>query len=164
MTEPAISAEVQNAVDIADKIVFEGMSFAESQGLSEDELEALYGVAYNLYNQGQYDDSDKLFRLLCFLDHLDRRFWMGLGAVRQSLKRHADAIEAYSVAAVLDTEDPVVPLHAAECFLALGRLEEADSAITGALHYAGNEPRHKRVRDRAEALQQALQRRKGGIS
>ncbi|MFO1349197.1 MAG: tetratricopeptide repeat protein [Gammaproteobacteria bacterium] len=50
-----------------------GMTLGEIRGLGRQDFEAIYGVGYNLYNQGKYDDAENVFKFLCFYDHLEKR-------------------------------------------------------------------------------------------
>ncbi len=61
-----------------------------------------------------------------------------------------------------DVENPLPPLRAAECYLALGRVEEAKSGLEATLHWAGDKPQHETARARARLLLEALERRAGG--
>lgn len=129
--------------------VLNGRSIREIQGLTEEQMEAIYATAFTLYNGGRYEDAEKIFHCLCIFDHLGHRYWMGLGATRQMLKKYKDAVDAYSMAAVLDVHDPQASLHAAECHLALGNVEAAKSALTCTIQYAGS---NHAAKARAEAL------------
>ena len=72
-----------------------------------------------------------------------------IGSVNESNAEH--------YAALLDVEDPKVHLHAAECFLALQRFEDAGNALHSVRHVVADRPEHVAVRDRAETLLQLLE-------
>lgn len=101
--------------------------------LSEEAAKALYSVAYNSYQSGNYADAAAFFRLLTQQSTDHRAAWMGLGASLQMLKNYAEAIAAYGCAAVLNENDPYVHLHAAECFHALKDSAKALQALDAAL-------------------------------
>ena len=138
-----------------------GATLRDFHGLTDKQMEAFYSVAYNLYQSGKFEDSHQIFKLLCFYDHLELKYWMGLGACRQMTQNYDGAVQAYAQAAMLDIENPQVPLHAADCFLAMGRMEEADSALTAALHFSEGKPQYAAVRNRAEVMQQLLNKDSG---
>lgn len=129
----------------------------ELQGLTEEEMEAIYHVAFNTYSNGGYEQAYKMFRFLCFFDHLEPKYWLGLGGCRQMLKQYPDAVEAYTFAMLLDSDDPHPPLYAADCHIALGNREEAISGLTAALEWAGKKPEYQAVRNRATNLMEILQ-------
>jgi type III secretion system low calcium response chaperone LcrH/SycD len=132
-----------------------GAAYREIAGLDEDEMEAIYGVAYHAHEQGQHADAERTFRVLCLYDHRNERYWLGLGAARQAQRDFEGAIQAYSALAEMGSQNPLAPLHAAECYIALGMIEEAASALSAALDWAPNGDRDT-VRKRIEVLLTAL--------
>lgn len=113
-----------------------GGTFKELKDMDDNTMEAIYQVAYNLYQYGKYDEAIKIFRFLGFFDHYNKKYFMGLGACLQMLKQYKEAIDAYSFAALLDINDPKPPLYAGECHLVLGNLDEAQSGFTAASEFA----------------------------
>jgi type III secretion system low calcium response chaperone LcrH/SycD len=148
-----VVAEIVNAV------MYEGYINQDFTNITDEEKEAAYAQAFNLVNQGQFETAKHVFQFLCYLDQYGAKFWMGLGICRQQLKDFAGACQAYAMAGFLDMENPMPALRAAECYLALGRLEEAESGLTAALHWAGDKPQYATVRSRATALMEGLKRR-----
>lgn len=134
---------------LLEDFIFKGLSIRDIQGLTDEQMEAIYATAFTLYNGGRYEDAEKIFQCLCLFEHLGHRYWMGLGATRQMLKKYKEAIDAYSMAAVLDVRDPHAALQAAECHLAMGNIEAATSGLECAIQYAGA---NQAVKARAEAL------------
>jgi len=122
------------------------------RGLTDTHMATVYALAYNLYQQERYQESHDLFTFLCLYDHLEKKYWIGLAACRQLLKRYAAAIDAFSMAAMLDVENPELPLHAAECHLALGNLEGAESGAFAARHWSEGRTGFDALRDRAALL------------
>lgn len=133
-----------------------GHTIGDIKGFKREELEAIYNVAYNAYNSGRYDHATKAFQFLCYFDHLMQKNWMGLGASRQMQKDYANAVEAYTFAYLLDPDDPLPPLHAADCQIALGKRDAAISGLTVAIEHAGDQEKYQPVRARAEALLELL--------
>ena len=133
------------------EFVEKGGTLADTQGLTGENLEALYALAYTEYNQGNYEKAEELFRLLCNLDHLEKKFWMGLGASRQMLKDWDGAIDAYTITLLFAIDDPIAPLHTAECQLAKGDRDAAISGFEYAINTAGNDPQFAAVKAQAEA-------------
>lgn len=133
-----------------------GGTLGEIRGLDRQDFETLYSVGYNLYNQGKYAAAENLFKFLCFYDHLEKKNWMGLGSCRQMRKDFDGAIQAYSFLALLDVANPYPPLYAGDCYLTLGKLEEAESGFFAAIHWADDKPEYKAARSRAEVLLQAV--------
>lgn len=145
---------------LCDFLIAEGGSAGQIYGFSPTEMEAVYTLAFTLYNQARWQDALRAFGFLCLHDHLDRRFHLGRGACLQMLKRHEEALPAYGVAFLLDATDPVVSFHIAECLIALGRRKDAIAALEAAREAAQDDPRHVDIARRAGALWALMQPRK----
>ena len=153
-------AETDAEFDLAEitRQVLEGhTTIAAERGIGPQHLEAVYAMAYNFYNQAKYEDAQKAFSFLVFYSHLDRRFWMGLGATEQMRKDFPAAVQAYAMAGLLDVNDPEVPLHAADCYLAMGQREATISALTAARHFSEGKPQFARIHQRATAMLEQLE-------
>ena len=107
----------------------EGATIKELRGISNNELEAVYSLAFNYYRTGKFDEAEKLFNFLALFDHLNQKYWIGVGAVRQVKKDFSGAVQAYGYASFLDLANPKPQLHAAECFLAMGDKRNAASSL-----------------------------------
>ncbi|MCQ2397179.1 MAG: SycD/LcrH family type III secretion system chaperone [Lentisphaeria bacterium] len=107
----------------------------ELKGLSDEEMESIYSVAFGYYNTGRYDDAEKIFRFLVLFDHVNQRYWMGLGAVSQVKKEYMSAITCYGYASILNLKNPKPQYHAAECFAAMGDKTNALSALAALEEY-----------------------------
>lgn len=113
-----------------------GATMKEVRGITNDELEAVYSLAFGYYRTGKFEDAQKLFEFLVLFDHLNAKYWFALGAVQQARRDYAKAIASYGYSSFLDLENPKPQFHAAECYLALGDKENAASAILALEQYA----------------------------
>ena len=160
MATPIADLNPDNIADAVDYIVYQGGSLAYLKGITKDELEAVYAVAYSQFSQHDYEKAEKLFAFLCMYEHREEKHWMGLGASRQNQKNYQGAAAAYGVAALLDIENPLPALQAGECFLAQGTLDMAERAFKVAVHYATQDPKkYEKALGRAEALLSATRTR-----
>lgn len=100
--------------------------------LSEESLSTLYTLAYELYNNGKYEDAKQFFRFLTIGNAFDRRFWIGLAASYQMLKDYQAAIECYSVAAIQEPNDPYIHWYAATCFFNSSQVVKGLQALNSA--------------------------------
>ena len=106
-------------------------------GISDDEMDAVYSLAYDFYRTGRYDDAETLFQFLTIFDHFNVKYWLALGAVRQVKKDYKGAVQAYAlIVGSLDIKNVDASYYAAECFLALGDRESARSSIAHVREYA----------------------------
>jgi len=126
---------------------------ANSKSLSAQQIEDLYGIAYNLYNTGRVKDAIELFRFLCQLDATQSRHWMGFAASLQLETHYDQAIAAYFMAFTLDAaQDPTPMMHIGDCLLSLGKKEEAMHAYQFTQELASKDDAYDKLRTRAEAL------------
>lgn len=97
----------------------------EAKGITRDEMESIYSVGLGFYRTGNYPNAEKVFRFLCLFDHLNTKYWAAMGGVRQIRRDFAGAAEAYKFAIFLDIHNARAMYYLAECFVALGRKEDA---------------------------------------
>ena len=72
-----------------------GASIGDVCNVSDEQIEGLYALAYNLYTSGNFVDAGTVFQALCLYRHKEVRFWMGLAGCRQSQNDLKGAIDAY---------------------------------------------------------------------
>ena len=107
----------------------DGATLKQFKGVTNAELEAVYSLAFGYYKTGKYEEAHKLFQFLVLFDHLNAKFWMGLGAVQQMEKDYQNAVISYGYSSFLKLDNPKPQLHAAECFLAMGDKRNAASSL-----------------------------------
>ncbi|MBQ9693385.1 MAG: SycD/LcrH family type III secretion system chaperone [Kiritimatiellae bacterium] len=135
MADPPAPEAFETHWHILDKLLnttahaFDHLALRDVKGITNNEIEALYAMGYHYYRTGKLDAALRIFKGLVTLDHLEARFWLGLGGVQQRLEAFADATQSYAMASLLDIHDPRPQLAAAECYLKLHQLHEADSAL-----------------------------------
>jgi type III secretion system low calcium response chaperone LcrH/SycD len=149
--------DVARLAELAEQIIAGRTDLAVIQGITDDELEAVYTLGHGFYGSGKYADALEMFRFLCVHRHLEARYWFGLAATNQMLGEIPAAVQAYGVCALLDVDDPQVPLRAAECFRQLGDETNARSALEAAIIVAGADPKKAAYAERARLMLGALQ-------
>ena len=116
-------------------LIERGATLKQLKGVTNAELEAVYSFAFGYYRTGKFDEALKLFLFLVLFDHLNQKFWMGLGAVQQVLKDYQSAVTSYGYCSFLKLDNPKPQLHAAECFLAMGDKRNAASSLEALEEY-----------------------------
>ena len=127
-----------DAAQIAERvkaIIKDNATLKQLKGVTNAELEAVYSLAFGYYQTGKFNEALKLFQFLVLFDHLNKKYWMGLGAVQQVLKDFQGAIVSYGYSSFLDLKNPKPQFHAAECLLAMGDKGNAASAIMALEQY-----------------------------
>ncbi|TDU70717.1 type III secretion system low calcium response chaperone LcrH/SycD [Prosthecobacter fusiformis] len=133
-----------------------GRTYQDFTNLTPQSMEVIYMVGYNQYNAGKYDEAERIFQLLSVLNHFERRYWTGLAASRELQKKYDLAIKAYGYLAMLDMEDPLPPLMMAKCFLAAGKVADAEGALHACVFVSGKKPQHAAIVEQAENLLELL--------
>ena len=119
-------------------LVKDNATLKQVKGVTNGELEAVYSLAFGYYRTGKYDEALKLFQFLVLFDHLNAKFWFGLGATQQAIKDYQSAVASYGYCSFLNLENPKPQYHAAECFLAIGDKRNAASSLEALNEYCPN--------------------------
>lgn len=151
----------EDLMELVEQFVECGATIKDLKGLNDETMEAIYALAYNLYNGGRYKESETLFQFLSFHDHLEPKYFMGLGAARQMNKKYESAVEAYGIAGFLNMEDPLPAFYAAECHLALGNLDLAESALIGTIEWAGDNKKYEGLKQQARIILASVREKLG---
>jgi len=159
-TEPAAVAgqddEDAELANVVAQIINGETDIAAVAGLTDQDLEAVYAVGHGLYAAGKYQDALDFFRVLCLCRQTESRYWFGLGAASQVLGDHANAVRAYGMAALFDSENPQIPLRAAECFIKLGDTDTARQALEAVEIVADGKSGHTAYAERAHLMLQRM--------
>lgn len=135
---------------------------ADLYNLTKEDLEVIYSFALNYYKNEKYDDAVQLFRYLCMNDHLTQKWWLGLGAAQQKATDYAGAVRSYTMATMLDVEDPRPPLHGGYCLMMLGDNEKAVSAFEHVAMVCESKPEHAALKQQAQMLLGVVKNDKAG--
>lgn len=133
-----------------------GGTFQELKNLSDDTMESVYSVAYNLYQNGKYAEATKVFQFLCFYDHYNAKYYLGLGGCRLMQKEYESAIDFFGFAAAMDTDDPRAMLYIGDCHLAMGDDEAAKIAYQTSADWAGSQEEFAEEKQRAQNMLSSL--------
>jgi len=127
--------------------------------LGDDTMEAIYGQAYNLYNQGRYKEASYIFRLLMLLDYMTPKYILGLAACLHRMKDYKNAANIYLLCGTIDTTNPLPHYHAADCYMQLDVPAMALFSLGLAITAAGDQPQYSVVKERASLMKQALEKK-----
>ena len=141
------------------RAIRDGAGIGDVCNVTNEQIESLYALAYNLYTSGNFEDAGVVFQALCLYRHKDVRFWMGLGGCRQALGEYKGAIDAYGMAGAAGLlADPQPFLFGAQCCLKMGDRAGAADALRGVLARGDeNDPAHASCHEKARALLSMLE-------
>lgn len=128
-----------------------GGTLAQAQDHDENYLESLYQIGHNRYSNTHYRDAKMIFGYLAMQNHREPRYMNAYASSLQMLGDFKEAIKFYSIASLLDIEDPLPTFYTAECMMALDFIAEAREAL-GFVVEQCNAPRHFELKARAEAM------------
>lgn len=112
---------------------------------------SLYALAHQAYQNNKYHEASKMFSVLCMLNHLERKYWLGLGATLQMQKKYFPALECYGIAVLLHYKEPDAHLYTAECMLAIGKKDEVKPILQGAIELC-TQKEHTPIKEKAKNL------------
>ena len=150
-------ATIKDSIKTALTTLFSGQPLKAAKGISDEELNAVYSLAYSYYSTGKYDDALKLFKFLVMFDHLNAKYWDGLGSVHQVQKNYDDAIAAYAQSVMLDSSNPRPVYYSALCYFAKGeKLHAAASVQAFEMLCTKKDETTAKYREKIAALKAAL--------
>ncbi|MPM18178.1 hypothetical protein SDC9_64584 [bioreactor metagenome] len=152
MTAPHTAALDTDALARQISLIVAGAdTFGSLFGYEESDYEVLYALGHSLYSQARYQDAMRIFGFLVVNNQLEKRFFNAFASSLQMLQRHAEAIQYYSMASLLDIDDPLPTFHTAECFIALNCKAEAKEALKFVVEQS-TAPSMAEVKTRAQSL------------
>lgn len=143
---------IENVAELAHKAGRGEVVIKEELGITDGQMEAMYAVAYNQFQNGKYDDAAKSFSLLAMFDPLEYKYIFGIASCFHMKGEYETASMYYVVASGLDEKDPAPFLHIGECMLAIKDKEGAKDSLALALERAGEDPQFAPMRKRAEVM------------
>lgn len=156
-SKPEISSE--QIAELVQDFLLNQKTYKDLRGISDNEMETIYSIAFNFYSHGKFDRAKNIFAALTQLDTYKPKYWVGLGASRQMLKEYQPAIDAYGFATLMDAKDPKPVFYSSSCFLKLDKPNLAILALEAAIEISGTSPEHKDVRSQAENLLEGLRKK-----
>jgi type III secretion system low calcium response chaperone LcrH/SycD len=149
--------------DILQGIMTGETTLQEVKGFTDEQMEAVYTVAYNLYQAQKHQDAAEVFTFLSMFNPFNSKYWMGLGASLQMAKDFDNALNAYAVAAVTSIpKDPVPHLHAGECNLGKGDVDEALKGFEMAMDFSEGREEFTSIHEKAKAFCEILKDKSKG--
>ena len=104
--------------------------------MERDQLDTMYRVAFMRFNSGRFEDSLKIFRYLCLLDHTSYSYFLGFGLSQYELSQFASAAATFSHTEKLNDKDPRASLMMAKSFVKIKQWHLARDALSEAVRRA----------------------------
>ena len=141
------------------KFVVGEITWAELTGLTMQEAYSFAEIAYNLFEQGKYEQAQTIVEGLVISNPYDGYFHGLLGAIYGRKGMHEEAQEEYSIAIDLDPTNLSAFVNRAEIFLQHGDIEKALRDLKKAIELdpKGEKPFGVRARALAAATASVLE-------
>jgi tetratricopeptide (TPR) repeat protein len=141
------------------KFVLGEITWAELTGLTMQDAYAFAEIAYNLFEQGKYDQAQTIVEGLVISNPYDGYFHSLLGSIYGRKGMHEEAQEEYSIAIELNPKDLASHVNRAEILLQHGEIEKAllDLKHAVELDPKGDQPFGIRARALAQATASVLE-------
>lgn len=124
-------------------------SIHTSLNIPKPQVEGIYNLGYQNYNQGQYEKSIHYFRLAYILDPLNEKYLFSLGLSLEKERLYFEAASAYLLWSQMQAGSPLGDFRAAVCFMELGDKRAAASIFRAAVEKCGEDARFEPVQQRA---------------
>lgn len=133
-----------------------------SRRLTDDDVNAVYALAYRDFNQARFDRALERFRLLLVYRPLETVYMLGAALCLQRLGRYELAAAVFDALRYLEPQAPGHALALAECQLLAHEREQARRTLADTIDWcdahAGNAD-HDAVRARALAMLELMRSR-----
>lgn len=106
--------------------IFEGnKKLHHYKGLDAKNMDTLYSLGYQCYESGRFKEAETIFQKLCWLDHMEAKYFKGLAATYQKLGQYESALKFYGMVFLLDDKDPTVLFYSGYCNMMLKEYQSA---------------------------------------
>ena len=106
-----------------------GVTPAVLHGVTDEELEATYQLAYELVMEARYEEVLEYAELLVRMDPAEQRYLFAFALCLQHVGEYASAARYYAEALVLKATDAVCAFRMGECLTAMQDLDNARTAF-----------------------------------
>lgn len=131
-------------------------SIHETLDIPRPQVEGIYNLGYQNYNQGRYEKSIHYFRLAYILDPLNEKYLFSLGLSLEKDRQFFEAASAYLLWSQLQPTSPLGDFRAAVCFIEMGDKRAAESIFQSAANKCGDEKRFEPVLQRTRLYLEGL--------
>lgn len=148
--------EVPDESEELDLPVYETLQ--EMFGLSEETYSTMYKIGSEFFNAKKMEEALNVFVLLTNLNNFVFEPWLGLGSCWQLNKRYPEALQAFSMASLLNFQHPGPHVFSAQVYLQLDNKKLAKETLDLAISKMDKEQR-KDFRSHIEYVKNGLKKK-----
>ncbi len=148
-----LSEEATKKLDTIVSSILKGdISMQQAMGVTEEQIEAMYAVAYNLFVNEKYTEALDAFVFASFIAPHNYKVMLGMASCAQVLENYAEALILFTYCCALEPNNPAPLLHAAECYMAINDKDAAKYSLELALQCSDDNATSNAVKARAEII------------
>jgi len=136
----------------------QGLAPKDALGLTDAQMEGIYGQAYRLFNNGRYSEAKGLFRILIMLNAMEPKYTMGLAACLHMEKKYDLAIPMYFMSSQADPKNPIPLYHASDCFIQQKEPKGAMWLLEQVIELCADREEFSVIKDRAKMTLESLKK------
>jgi type III secretion system low calcium response chaperone LcrH/SycD len=142
--------------DKIEELLSNGKLLQEVMGFSNDLMNEKLRIAQQIYQQQDFEKAKNIYAYLVLLNPYKFIYWMGLAATQMHLSLYQEAVMSYSMAVVVNPNDPNPLYFAAYSYLKLGDEENAFKSLSLAVEIAKKDHRYELLERQSLMLLQKL--------
>jgi tetratricopeptide (TPR) repeat protein len=120
--------------------------------MTDEQIELIYGFAYDMHIQGKFDIAIKLLKLIMVYRPFDARILLALGLNLKRTGSYTEAVMVLSAALAVSNGDLTPAIHVAECLTAMGEVEACFEILDPLIKLSGMDSAYTSLHKRAESL------------
>lgn len=98
-------------------------------GISNPTMLWMYRAGRELFQEGKKEEAFAIYQMITTINPLVADYWVAQGLVLRSLQEETEALYAFSLASLLNPEQPVARYHSAELYLLQQQLADAEKEL-----------------------------------
>lgn len=150
----------QSVKQLIEKMVAENGTIAEKIDMKPEQLENIYNVGYQCFQQGNYKKAVGIFRLLFVMNPLETKYIFSLGLSLEKDKQIYPASTAYLLNTFLDETNPVPTFRVGVCFLEMKENIVAQAMFLKTIELCKGRENFTNIAERATLFLKGLQEEK----
>lgn len=127
-------------------------ALTSSRRFTAEELETMYGFAYQAFNQGKHLDGLCIFQFVVIYAPTNIKYLRALGAASKQCEDYDKAFAVFAFLAMLEPHNPAHTLMAAEIQLLLGQTAQAEVSLRAVAAFCREVGGNEKEMKRAEAI------------
>lgn len=105
--------------------LFSANTFQDFLGLSNETLLWIYSIGHRFIEEQKAEESYAIFHMLVSLNSLVCDYWIALGFAQKLMHQELDALNSFSMASLLNPENPIARYQSAKIYLNMNQLDDA---------------------------------------